>query len=239
MASERPAESLRARSIASPVAVIVVCAIALTFLGLTILFSASVSLKQDPYFYLDKQVVGVAAAVLLCFVASRINLDYARRASVWIAARRSPSRPRPRPPPGRLGQGEPPLARLRGGPPPGLGVREAGDGVLPGPLPGPQPDADRRPEAGLSSIRSASSALPGSSSSSPISARPPSRSRSGLILLFLAGAKWRYIAPDDRPVRRGLRRPRRAQPEPAAALHGVHGRRGQQAGRHLPALPVA
>jgi len=72
--------------LAGPVAVIVVCAIALTFLGLTILFSASVSLKQDPYFYLDKQVAGVAAAVLLCFVASRINLDYARRASVWIAA---------------------------------------------------------------------------------------------------------------------------------------------------------
>jgi cell division protein FtsW len=84
MASERPADSLSLRSIASPVAVIVVCAIGLTFLGLTILFSASASLKQDPYFYLDKQVVGVAAAALLCFVASRINLDYARRASVWI-----------------------------------------------------------------------------------------------------------------------------------------------------------
>jgi len=86
MASERPSEYPPSRMLAGPVAVIVVCAIALTFLGLTILFSASVSLKQDPYFYLDKQVAGVAAAVLLCFVASRINLDYARRASVWIAA---------------------------------------------------------------------------------------------------------------------------------------------------------
>jgi cell division protein FtsW len=86
MASERPAESLDVRSVASPVAVIVVCAVGLTFLGLTILFSASVSLKQDPYFYLDKQVVGVVAAGFLCFLASRINLDYARRASVWIAA---------------------------------------------------------------------------------------------------------------------------------------------------------
>jgi len=86
MASERPAESPTFRSIASPVAVIVVCAIGLTFLGLTILFSASVSLKKDPYFYLDKQVIGVVAAGLLCFVASRINLDYARRASAWIAA---------------------------------------------------------------------------------------------------------------------------------------------------------
>lgn len=71
--------------IASPVAVIVVCTIALTLLGLTILFSASASLKQDPYFYLDKQVAGVTAAVLLCFVASRVDLDYARRASVWVA----------------------------------------------------------------------------------------------------------------------------------------------------------
>src|SRR5580658_6135569 len=86
MASERPADSLSVRSIANPVAVIVVCAVGLTFLGLTILFSASASLKQDPYFYLDKQVVGVIAAGILCFVASRINLDYARRASVWIAA---------------------------------------------------------------------------------------------------------------------------------------------------------
>jgi cell division protein FtsW len=86
MASVASAESSRARSIANPVAVIMVCAIGLTILGLTILFSASVSLKQDPYFYLDKQVLGVAAAGLLCFLSSRINLDYARRASVWIGA---------------------------------------------------------------------------------------------------------------------------------------------------------
>jgi len=84
MDSERPEAPLRTWSIANPVAVIVVCAIGLTFLGLTILFSASVSLKQDPYFYLNKQVVGVVAAAILCFLASRINLDYARRATVWI-----------------------------------------------------------------------------------------------------------------------------------------------------------
>ena len=86
MARAGSAESLRAKSIANPVAVILVCAIGLTILGLTILFSASVSLKQDPYFYLDKQVLGVAAAGLLCFLSSRINLDYARRATVWIGA---------------------------------------------------------------------------------------------------------------------------------------------------------
>jgi cell division protein FtsW len=85
MASERTADTSQARSIANPVAVIVVCAIGLTCLGLTILFSASASLKLDPYFYLDKQLVGVAAAAVLCFVASRVNLDYARKGSVWIA----------------------------------------------------------------------------------------------------------------------------------------------------------
>ncbi len=86
MASERSEDSRRARSIANPVAIILVCVIGLTFLGLTILFSASVSLKQDPYFYIEKQVIGVVAAALICFVASKVNLDFARRASVWIAA---------------------------------------------------------------------------------------------------------------------------------------------------------
>src|SRR5579859_7302679 len=85
MASEHPADQARPRAIANPVAVILVSAIGLTFLGLTILFSASVSLKQDPYFYLEKQVIGVAVAGVLCFLASRINLDLARRASLWIA----------------------------------------------------------------------------------------------------------------------------------------------------------
>jgi len=85
MAFDRPHDPAKSRSIGSPVAIIVICAIALTCLGLTILFSASVSLKQDPYYYLNKQVVGVAAAVFLCFVASRINLDYARRGSTWVA----------------------------------------------------------------------------------------------------------------------------------------------------------
>ena len=85
MASVRSADSAQPRLAVNPVTVIVVCALALTFLGLTILFSASVSLKQDPYFYLDKQVVGVVLAAFLCFVASRLNLDYARRATLWIA----------------------------------------------------------------------------------------------------------------------------------------------------------
>jgi cell division protein FtsW len=83
--SPAPAAPPRASQLVNPAALIVVCCIGLTILGLTILFSASASFKQGPYFYLYKQLIGVAGAALLCFVASRVNLDYARRYSWWIA----------------------------------------------------------------------------------------------------------------------------------------------------------
>jgi cell division protein FtsW len=56
---------------------------------LSILFSASASFKtkqgvEVPYQYLQKQLVGVAAAAVICFIASRINLDYLRRYAWWI-----------------------------------------------------------------------------------------------------------------------------------------------------------
>jgi cell division protein FtsW len=86
MASARTPASPRPPLLFSPAAIIVVGAIALTILGLTILFSASVSLKQDPYYYLNKQVVGVLLAAGLCLVMSRVNLDYLRRSTPWIAA---------------------------------------------------------------------------------------------------------------------------------------------------------
>jgi cell division protein FtsW len=73
------------RWVPGPVTIIVVCAIALTCLGLTILFSASASFKSGPYFYLSKQVEGVVAATFICLITSRINLDYLRRYSWWIA----------------------------------------------------------------------------------------------------------------------------------------------------------
>jgi cell division protein FtsW len=73
------------RSVLNPVMIIVVCALGLTFLGLTILFSASVSFKQGPFYYLNKQLIGVALATVLCFVISRIDLDYARRYAWWVA----------------------------------------------------------------------------------------------------------------------------------------------------------
>jgi cell division protein FtsW len=80
-----PGEVAPARSVFNPATIIVVCALGLTFLGLTILFSASASFKQGPYFYLNKQIGGVIAAALVCWVASRINLDYLRKHAWWIA----------------------------------------------------------------------------------------------------------------------------------------------------------
>ncbi|QYM78082.1 putative lipid II flippase FtsW [Horticoccus luteus] len=82
---ELPANTARARFSVNPVAIIVVCAAGLTILGLTILFSASASFKMGPYYYLNKQLMGVGIAAVLCFVTSRLNLDYARR-YVWVIA---------------------------------------------------------------------------------------------------------------------------------------------------------
>ncbi len=78
------ADSRRARFLLNPAAVIVVCAIALAILGLTILFSASASFSDGAYFYLCKQLAGLMAAAGLCFVVSRLNLDYARNYAWWI-----------------------------------------------------------------------------------------------------------------------------------------------------------
>jgi cell division protein FtsW len=85
MVSPVPFPPPRSRFLPGPVVVIVVCAIALTCLGLTILFSASTSLKGGPVPYLGKQIVGVVVAVGLAWVISRLDLDYLRRYTWWIA----------------------------------------------------------------------------------------------------------------------------------------------------------
>ncbi|HXA80300.1 MAG TPA: putative peptidoglycan glycosyltransferase FtsW [Opitutaceae bacterium] len=77
------ADPPRPRFSVNPVAVIVVCAVGLTILGLISLFSASAYFKEGPYFYLGKQLVGVVLAIGLGWIASRVNLDYLRR-YVWI-----------------------------------------------------------------------------------------------------------------------------------------------------------
>jgi cell division protein FtsW len=67
-------------------------------LGLTILFSASVSLKQDPYFYLDKQVVGVVAAAS-ALLRRKQDQPRLRTARVRLDRRDRAGPPRPRPHP--------------------------------------------------------------------------------------------------------------------------------------------
>uniref|UniRef100_UPI004049458B FtsW/RodA/SpoVE family cell cycle protein n=1 Tax=Cephaloticoccus sp. TaxID=1985742 RepID=UPI004049458B len=69
----------------NPAAIIVVCAVGLTILGLTILFSASAAFAQGPYYYLSKQLMGVAIAAVVCYVTSRVNLDYSRRYVMVVA----------------------------------------------------------------------------------------------------------------------------------------------------------
>ncbi|HVU23513.1 MAG TPA: putative peptidoglycan glycosyltransferase FtsW [Opitutus sp.] len=86
MISRTPGDGSRGRFALNPATVIVICALGLTILGLTILFSASASFKQGPYFYLSKQLAGVAAAAAICWVTSRINLDYLRQHVWWIGA---------------------------------------------------------------------------------------------------------------------------------------------------------
>ena len=85
MSRDMSTEAPRARFVVNPAAIIVVCAIGLTILGLTILFSASASYKQGPYYYLSKQIIGVVLAAVVCFVTSRLNLDYLRKYAWWMA----------------------------------------------------------------------------------------------------------------------------------------------------------
>jgi cell division protein FtsW len=82
-AAATPAGSGRIPFALSPAAVIAMCAVALTILGLTILFSASASFRQGPYFYLGKQIAGVALAGAACVVVSRLDLELARR-WIWV-----------------------------------------------------------------------------------------------------------------------------------------------------------
>jgi cell division protein FtsW len=78
------AAAVRPRLVFNPVAIIIVCALGLTFLGLTILFSASAAFKQGPYYYLNKQIIGVLLAAALCVIVSRVNLDFLREHVWWI-----------------------------------------------------------------------------------------------------------------------------------------------------------
>ncbi len=68
-----------------PVWVVLVCAVALSILGITILFSSTVSKGADPYFFLKRQLIWIGVSVALGWVVSRIDLEHARRYA-WIIA---------------------------------------------------------------------------------------------------------------------------------------------------------
>ncbi|MGH8019972.1 MAG: FtsW/RodA/SpoVE family cell cycle protein [Opitutaceae bacterium] len=69
----------------NPAALILVCAIGLTLLGITVLFSASMSFRADPYFFVRKQVTWLGLALLVGFVAARVNLEKLRGLAWWVA----------------------------------------------------------------------------------------------------------------------------------------------------------
>ena len=80
-----PLEKPRWVPVINPATIILVCVLGLSILGLTVLFSASVSLKIDPYFYLTKQLIWFVLAAVACFAVSRVDLEDARR-HVWVFA---------------------------------------------------------------------------------------------------------------------------------------------------------
>jgi cell division protein FtsW len=75
----RPSPAPARPAAVSPVTIIVVCALTLSLLGLTVLFSASAPSSSGPFFYLRKQLIGFVLAIAACVVVSRMNLDYLRR----------------------------------------------------------------------------------------------------------------------------------------------------------------
>lgn len=66
-----------------PATLIVLCVLGLLILGLPILFSATAYFEGKSYFYLAKQLVGVVLATIACLVIRRIDLEGARRYA-WI-----------------------------------------------------------------------------------------------------------------------------------------------------------
>jgi len=68
-----------------PPAIIFVCAAGLAILGLTVLFSASVSFNQGPYYYLKKQLGWLVLSGLVCYATSCVDIEYLRR-RVWVIA---------------------------------------------------------------------------------------------------------------------------------------------------------
>lgn len=78
-----PSDSSPRTSAHNPAMLIVVCAVGLFLLGLPTLFSATSASSQGPFFYIVKQVIGVGAATVACFIVSRLDLEAMRRFA-WV-----------------------------------------------------------------------------------------------------------------------------------------------------------
>jgi cell division protein FtsW len=70
----------------APAAIIVVCCAILAVLGLVVLSSAAVAERAGPLAYVTKQVIGLGLAGAAAFVVSRLDLEYLRTYVLWIAA---------------------------------------------------------------------------------------------------------------------------------------------------------
>ncbi len=68
-----------------PATLIVVCVVGLLIVGLPVLFSATASFSQGPFYYLIKQAIGILGGVAVCIIVSRLDLEAARRFA-WIVA---------------------------------------------------------------------------------------------------------------------------------------------------------
>jgi cell division protein FtsW len=75
----------RSPGLFQPAWIILICAVALSVLGMTILFSSTASLRADPYFFLKRQVIWLGVAVAAGWLVSRLDLEYFRRYS-WVIA---------------------------------------------------------------------------------------------------------------------------------------------------------
>ena len=75
----------RSPGLFQPAWIILICAVALSVLGMTILFSSTASLRADPYFFLKRQVIWLGVAVAAGWLVSRLDLEYFRRYA-WVLA---------------------------------------------------------------------------------------------------------------------------------------------------------
>lgn len=79
MASGREQRAGGWRVLINPASVIFVCVLTLAVLGITVLFSATAAARDDSYFFIKRQLIWMAIALVAGFVVSRLELESLRR----------------------------------------------------------------------------------------------------------------------------------------------------------------